>query len=55
MTKRALLRACIAAGGDRQSIERELRRGEIEVLSEIPGLGRSQPIVEFVVHPNLVL
>lgn len=50
-----LLKAVAAAGGDRMSAERELRRGEIEVLSEIPGLGRGQPIIEYVVHPGLVL
>jgi hypothetical protein len=50
-----LLRAVVAAGGDRENAERELRRGEIEVLSEIPGLGRGQPIIEYVVHPGLAL
>jgi hypothetical protein len=53
--KDTLLRAVVAAGGDRDSAERELRRGEIEVLSEIPGLGRGQPIIEYVIHPGLAL
>ena len=50
-----LMKAVAAAGGGRESAERELRRGEIEVVSEMPGLGRKHAIVEYVVHPGLVL
>jgi hypothetical protein len=51
-----LLKAALAAGWERESFEQELRRGEIEVVSEIAGyVGHTNPILEYIIHPGLVL